>query len=184
MHSHGLRIENLAEGAIGPCSIDLTLSHHFRRFDDHSLLGPPSIDPRIDQGTDGKSVEIPDGDFFTLGSHEFCLASCRERFTFPAHLAGRLEGKSSLGRLGLAVHTTAGFFDSGFVGYPTLELFNCRRRPIRLYPGMPIAQMSIFEMTSAAAVPYGANTHSKYADQGPAPVPSRYHLNWNGRGWT
>lgn len=179
MTHRGLEIEGLTEGAIGPASVDLVLSNHFVYFahSDISSWLTPHIDPRRDHSDDGFDVEVPDGDFYLLGPGRFALASTRERWVFPPHLAGRLEGKSSLGRLGLMVHTTAGFFDPTFEGYPTLELCNVRDRPIRLYPGMFIAQMSVFSMVSACEVSY-ADRGGKYADQGPVPAQSLYHRNW------
>lgn len=174
-----LIVENMAEHAIKPASIDLMLSNHFHFFKGFYDF-PHPIDPKKDNSTDGLPITVPDDDFFLLGAGDFALASTRERFHFPAHLGGRLEGKSSVGRLGLIVHVTAGFFDPGFVGYPTLELFNCRRRPIKLYPGMPIAQMGIFALSSPAEIGYGGHASSKYVDQGPAPAPSQYHRNFHG----
>lgn len=173
---HGLQIDRLSDGAIGPASIDLILSNHFHRFSDTNMLDP--IDPKQDNSMDGREEFIKDGGFFLLQPGGFALASTRERFVFPSHLGGRLEGKSSLGRLGLMTHVTAGFFDPGFEGWPTLELVNLRKRSIRLYPGMPIAQMSIFSMVSATETPYGSKKNSKYAGQGEKPAPSMYHLNF------
>lgn len=182
MSHGGLIVEHLHDDGIKPASIDLYLSNHFWVFDEPHIDGPlrsfvEDVDLREDQSERGRLVTIEDGDFYRLAAGEFVLASTRERFTFPRNLAGRLDGKSSLGRLGLIIHTTAGFFDPGFVGYPTLELVNLRQRPMRLYPGMPVAQMSIFEMVSPADVSYAEHEASKYADQGPQPTPSQYHLN-------
>lgn len=176
MLHRGLVIEGLSEGAIGPASVDLMLSPHFVLFqtDPKRIY----IDPRQDHSADGIEIEVSEGDYYLLGAHQFCLASTVERWVFPAHLGARLEGKSSLGRLGLMVHTTAGFFDPGFCGYPTLELVNVRDRPIMLWPGMPIAQMSIFAMVSPAEVPYDEKAGAKYANQSPAPMQSLYHRNF------
>lgn len=175
MAHRGLGIDGLSADAIGPASVDLMLSPHFVVFYGGQAAGV--IDPRLDNSTDGTPVEVDEGGSFLLHPHQFALASTVERWAFPKHLAGRLEGKSSLGRLGLMVHTTAGFFDPGFEGYPTLELFNVRDRPIALHPGMPVAQMSVFSMVTASDVPYAARG-GKYADQGPLPGQSLYHRNF------
>lgn len=175
-----LVVTNLAEGAIGPCSIDLMLSNDFVYFEQaHEIhkFGTP-VDPKRDNSQDGWDIRVADDDFFRLGPGDFALATTREKFTFPAHLAGQLEGKSSLARLGLFVHVTAGFFDAGFEGYPTLELFNARRRPIKLYPGMPVAQMSIFRMSSRALLPYNKRGTSKYVNDSTKPGRSMYHRNF------
>lgn len=180
MSKRGLEIRGVAEGAIGPASVDLMLSNAFVNFSwgMRGNLKGTMIDPKRDHSEDGQNVVVPRDDYYVLAAGDFCLASTVERWRFPNHLAGRLEGKSSLGRLGLLVHTTAGFFDPGFEGYPTLELVNLRDRPIKLYPGMPIAQMSVFSMVSPCSKSYADG--GKYADQGPFPVQSKYHLNWQG----
>lgn len=175
--SAGLVITDLAPDAIGPCSVDLHLSKHFFVFEDDMR---DVIDPREDNSSDGIPVLVPDGESFLLGPRRFVLASTIENISLPGNICGTLEGKSSLARLGLLVHVTAGFFDVGFSGYPTLELFNLRQRPIRLYPGMPIAQMA-FEETSFAHAPYGYRKGSKYQHQGQAPAPSMYHKNFEER---
>lgn len=115
---------------------------------------------------------------WSLPPQGFALAATVERVGLDPTVAGRLEGKSSLARLGLMVHVTAGFFDPGFRGYPTLELFNATRHPIVLRAGMPIAQMSFFDLHTRSRAPYGFATGSKYQDQGGAPQPSRYYRNF------
>lgn len=177
-----LKVDPLGEGAVGPSSIDLTLSSYLHVFDPPSVFERvwdyiDDIDPKKDQSGDGRPIEITETGYL-LRPYQFCLASIRERFTLPSHLAAQIEGKSSLGRLGLLVHVTAGFIDAGFDGYPTLELFNVRDRPFRVYPGMPIAQMAIFAMRSSADLPYDQKSTSKYRGQGAAPQPSLYHLNF------
>lgn len=177
-----LEITNLVDGAIGPDSIDLMLANDFIMFEqeyeyEYRKINTP-IDPKVDNSEDGDDIHVDDDDYFLLASGDFALASTRERFTFSAGYAGQLEGKSSLARLGLLVHVTAGFFDAGFTGYPTLELVNLRRRPIKLYPGMPIAQMSIFKTLVPAELPYDQRGGSKYIDQGAKPARSQYHRNW------
>jgi dCTP deaminase len=109
---------------------------------------------------------------------EFVLGSTAERVKLPTDLVGRLEGKSSLGRLGLLIHSTAGFIDAGWDGHVTLELSNIATLPITLYPGMKIGQISFLTMTTAADVPYGsAAVGSKYQGQR-GPTPSRYWENF------
>lgn len=177
-----LQITNLVEGAIGSSSIDLMLGNDFVRFEgEHDYMEQRrQIDPKTDNSQDGCPVHVADDGCFLLGPGDFALGSTRECFTFPPHLAGLLEGKSSLARLGLIVHVTAGFFDAGFPGYPTLEFFNVRRRTIRLYPGMPVAQMAIIRMSSPAKVPYDQRGTSKYANQEAKPMQSMYHRNFDG----
>ena len=109
---------------------------------------------------------------------EFVLAATLEKFTLPNDLAGRLEGKSSLGRLGLLTHSTAGFIDPGFSGHITLELSNVANLPITLWPGMKVGQMAMFMMSSPAEVPYGSGAlGSKYQGQR-GPTPSKSYLNF------
>ena len=109
---------------------------------------------------------------------EFVLGATLEKFTLPAHLAGRLEGKSSLGRLGLLTHSTAGFIDPGFSGHITLELSNVANLPITLWPGMKVGQLALFCMSSPAETPYGSGTiGSKYQGQR-GPTPSKAYLNF------
>jgi len=115
---------------------------------------------------------------FILHPGEFVLAVTLERVEIPAHLVGRLDGKSSLGRLGLIVHSTAGFVDPGFKGRLTLELTNLANLPIQLYPGMPVSQISFSYLSTPAEKPYGARgTKSKYQGQ-EGPEASRYYLNF------
>jgi dCTP deaminase len=181
----GLLIEHMAPDAIGPASVDLMLSNHFWYFEDDDRTDSglsvirDHIDPKQDQSHVGTPIHVGDDDYLLLGPGEMVLGSTKERFVFPPYLGGRLEGKSSLGRLGLMTHVTAGFFDPGFMGYPTLEIVNLRQRPMRLYPGMPIAQMSIFQMSRVVSVPYNAKANSKYVNQGEAPAPSQYHRNFD-----
>ena len=112
------------------------------------------------------------GEPFVLHPGEFVLGSTLELCTLPDDLAGRLEGKSSLGRLGLLTHSTAGFIDPGFSGHITLELSNVANLPITLWPGMKIGQLCLLRLTSPAEHPYGsAQAGSKYQGQrGPTPV--------------
>lgn len=157
-----------------PSSIDLTLGNQFRHFEGT----PPWIDPREDN-TELMALHTVNQDchfsYFSLLPHEFVLAATVETVGLSDAMAGRVEGKSSLGRLGLMVHSTAGFIDPGFSGQITLELFNATNSTIRLYPGMPVAQICIFKMTGSARVPY--NITGKYSGQ-TGPTPSRYHQNF------
>jgi dCTP deaminase len=123
-------------------------------------------------------VEVTGEEPFILHPGEFVLGTTLERVAIPDDLVGRLEGKSSLGRLGLLIHSTAGFVDAGFAGNLTLELSNVANLPITLYPGMKIGQISLFRMSSPAEHPYGSNRlGSKYLDQ-VGPTPSRYWENF------
>ena len=160
---------------VQPSSIDLTLDHRFRVFRNHTRA---VIDVKQDMTDLTELIEIdPDG-VFLLHPGEFVLGSTAERIGLPADLVGRIEGKSSLGRLGLLIHTTAGFVDAGFEGFLTLELSNVATLPITLYPGMKIGQISFLQMTSPADVPYGSGSlGSKYAGQ-QGPTPSQYWRNF------
>jgi dCTP deaminase len=123
-------------------------------------------------------VEVPDGEAFMLHPGEFALGSTLERVAVPNDLVARVEGKSSLGRLGLVIHSTAGFIDAGFDGHVTLELANLANLPITLYPNMKIGQISFIKMTSPAENPYGSGAKgSKYQGQR-GPTPSRYFENF------
>ena len=123
-------------------------------------------------------LEVIEGEQpFILHPGEFVLAVTKERVEIPADLVGRLDGKSSLGRLGLIVHSTAGFVDPGFSGRLTLELTNIANLPIMLYHDMPISQISFVRLTTAADKPYGAGSGSKYQGQ-TGPEPSRYYQNY------
>lgn len=154
-----------------PASIDVRLSNEFREFNrgNHYV-----IDPKTDM--DLSSPRVADSLFINPG--EFMLGCTIESLNIPQHIVARVEGKSSLGRLGLLVHATAGFVDPGFVGQITLELNNVNKHPIILYSGMKIAQISFMYTNSRASLPYGANKlKSKYQGQ-TGPVPSRYFQNF------
>lgn len=152
-----------------PASYDLRLSDTFCYFHDWETFEP--IDPKVEQ-LDGTRVRTLGKDF-VLAPQQFVLASTFERISLPDNIGARFEGKSSIGRLGLLTHVTAGFIDPGFQGNITLELHNLRNRPIRLYPGMKIGQICFYDLTSHAKRPYGkANNH--YQGQS-GPVPSQVH---------
>ncbi|MDC7123603.1 dCTP deaminase [Cellulomonas fimi] len=146
-----------------PSSIDVRLDRFFRLFDNHKY---PVIDPSVDQPDLTRLVEVEGGEPFVLHPGEFVLGSTYERVTLPDDVAARLEGKSSLGRLGLLTHSTAGFIDPGFSGHVTLELSNVATLPILLWPGMKIGQLCFFRLTSAAEQPYGSAAYgSRYQGQ-------------------
>lgn len=168
-------IDPLGENVIQPSSVDLHTDRYFRVFrNDHT----PFIDPKAAQEDLTELVEVADGNAFILHPGEFVLGSTLERVALSDDLVARLEGKSSLGRLGLLIHSTAGFVDAGWDGHLTLELSNVANLPIAIYPGMKIGQISFLQMTSAAEVPYGSDsTGSKYKGQR-GPTPSRYYLNF------
>lgn len=172
-------IEPLDPADIQPSSVDLRLDRFFRVFRNHTMR---VIDVRQDQEELTELVEIGEQDAFILHPGEFVLGSTAERVTVPDDLVARLEGKSSLGRLGLLIHSTAGFVDAGWDGYLTLELSNVANLPITLYPGMKIGQISFLAMTTPADAPYGsASVGSKYQGQR-GPTPSRYYENFKLRG--
>ncbi len=162
---------------VQPSSIDVRLDRFFRVFDNSKYT---HIDPQLRQDELTSLVEKDgDDDPFVLHPGEFVLASTFELFTLPDDLAGRLEGKSSLGRLGLLTHSTAGFIDPGFSGHITLELSNVANLPITLWPGMKIGQLCLFQLTSAAEHPYGSpEAGSRYQGQR-GPTPSRAYLNFD-----
>jgi dCTP deaminase len=175
-------IEPLDESLIQPSSIDVRISHLFRVFRNHTA---PVIDVKQDQTALTELVEIPVDEHgvgteaFMLHPGEFVLGSTLERVAVPDDLVGRVEGKSSLGRLGLLIHSTAGFIDAGFDGHITLELANVASLPITLYPGMKIGQVSFMQMTTPADRPYGQGAQgSKYQGQR-GPTPSRYFENFD-----
>ena len=168
-------IDPLDESCIQPSSVDLRLDRLFRVFLNHTM---PVIDVRKDLSDLTREVEIDEGDAFILHPGEFVLGSSFEQISLPDDLVARIEGKSSLGRLGLLIHSTAGFIDAGFSGHITLELSNVANLPITLYPGMKIGQVSFLRMTTPADVPYGsAKVGSKYQGQR-GPTPSRYWENF------
>jgi len=161
---------------VQPSSVDVRLDKFFRLFDNHKY---PVIDPSQDQPELTRLVEARDGEPFVLHPGEFVLASTYETVTLPDDIAARLEGKSSLGRLGLLTHSTAGFIDPGFSGHVTLELSNVATLPILLWPGMKIGQLCFFRLSSSAEQPYGTKAAgSRYQGQR-GPTASRSHLNFH-----
>ncbi|NEK59795.1 dCTP deaminase [Geodermatophilus sabuli] len=175
----------LAEGRLGidpydqallqPSSIDVRLDRYFRVFNNARYT---HIDPAAQQDDLTALVEPQGDEPFVLHPGEFVLGSTLEVVRIPDDLAARLEGKSSLGRLGLLTHSTAGFVDPGFSGHITLELSNVANLPITLWPGMKIGQLCLFRLTSPAENPYGSAVYgSRYQDQR-GPTPSRSFRNF------
>ncbi|GGP39028.1 dCTP deaminase [Streptomyces calvus] len=171
-----VRIDPYDESMVQPSSIDVRLDRYFRVFENHRY---PHIDPSVEQ-TDLTRLVEPEGDEpFILHPGEFVLASTYEVITLPVDLASRLEGKSSLGRLGLVTHSTAGFIDPGFSGHVTLELSNLATLPIKLWPGMKIGQLCMFRLSSPAEHPYGSERYgSRYQGQR-GPTASRSYVNFH-----
>ena len=168
-------IDPLDEAMIQPSSIDLTIDRFFRVFRNHTM---PVIDVKQNLEDLTELVEIAPDDVFILHPGEFVLGSTAERVALPIDLVARLEGKSSLGRLGLLIHSTAGFVDAGWDGHLTLELSNVATLPIKLWPGMKIGQLCLFRTSSPAEHPYGSARYgSRYQDQR-GPTPSRSYLNF------
>ncbi len=161
---------------VQPSSVDVRVDRFFRLFDNHKY---PVIDPRADQPDLTRLVEVPPGESFVLHPGEFVLGATYEQVTLPDDLAARLEGKSSLGRLGLLTHSTAGFIDPGFSGHVTLELSNTATLPIVLWPGMKIGQLCFFRLSSPAEHPYGSGAvGSRYQGQR-GPTASRSHVGFH-----
>lgn len=161
---------------VQPSSIDVRLDRYFRVFENHRY---PHIDPAEDQPDLTRPVEPEGAEPFILHPGEFVLGSTYEVITLPDDVAARLEGKSSLGRLGLLTHSTAGFIDPGFSGHVTLELSNAATLPIKLWPGMKIGQLCFFRLSSPAENPYGSAKYgSRYQGQR-GPTQSRSFQNFH-----
>jgi dCTP deaminase len=169
-------IDPLGENAIQPSSVDLRVDAEFRVFNNHLY---PYIDVREEQPDLTESITVDDDQPFILHPGEFVLGSTLEQVTLPLDLVARIEGKSSLGRLGLLVHATAGFVDAGFSGWLTLELSNVANLPIAIYPGMKIGQLAFFALDREPTHGYGdAVLGSKYQGQR-GPTASRYFRNFD-----
>jgi len=176
VQSGRVRVEPYDEGMIQPSSIDVRLDRFFRVFENHKYS---VIDPSVEQSELTRAVEVGPKEFFILHPGEFVLASTYEVISLPDDLAGRLEGKSSLGRLGLLTHSTAGFIDPGFSGHITLELSNVANLPVKLFPGMKIGQLCLIRLSSPAEHPYGSALYgSRYQGQR-GPTPSRSWMNFH-----
>ncbi|MEZ5118149.1 MAG: dCTP deaminase [Candidatus Nanopelagicales bacterium] len=169
-------LEPFDDAMVQPSSVDVRLDRYFRVFENHRY---PHIDPSTEQADLTRLVEPEGEEPFILHPGEFVLASTYEVVTLPDDVAGRLEGKSSLGRLGLLTHSTAGFIDPGFTGHVTLELSNVATLPIKLWPGMKIGQLCLFRLSSPAEHPYGSAVYgSRYQGQR-GPTPSRSFANFH-----
>jgi len=168
--------EPFTESMIQPSSVDVRLDKFFRVFENHKYS---VIDPSIEQPDLTREVITEGDEPFILHPGEFVLASTYEVITLPDDIAGRLEGKSSLGRLGLLTHSTAGFIDPGFSGHITLELSNVANLPVKLFPGMKIGQLCLIRLSSPAEHPYGSEKYgSRYQGQR-GPTASRSFINFH-----
>ena len=168
-------IDPFEASLIQPSSVDVRVDSRFRVFHNARY---PYIDVRQPMDDLTELVEVAEDEPFILHPGEFVLGQTLERVTLPDDLVARLEGKSSLGRLGLLIHSTAGFVDAGFSGNLTLELSNVANLPITIYQGMPIGQISFMRMDGPVERPYGSGDQgSKYQGQ-TEPTPSRFYLNF------
>ena len=175
LESGRIALDPYEPAMIQPSSIDVRLDRFFRLFDNHKYA---VIDPAEDQPDLTRLVEVEADESLILHPGEFVLGSTFEAVTLPDDVAARLEGKSSLGRLGLLTHSTAGFIDPGFTGHVTLELSNVATLPIRLWPGMKIGQMCFFRLSSPSEHPYGSSVYgSRYQGQR-GPTASRSFQNF------
>ncbi|MGA7226586.1 MAG: dCTP deaminase [Acidimicrobiia bacterium] len=171
-----IQIDPFESSFVQPSSVDLRVGQGFRVFVNHRY---GQIDPRHPQTDLTQLVDTGEDDPFMLHPGEFVLGSTLERIKLGNDVVARLEGKSSLGRLGLLIHSTAGFIDPGFQGHITLELSNVATLPIAIYPGMKIGQISFYQMTTEADVPYGSpQLGSKYQGQ-TGPTASRSHQDFD-----
>ena len=171
-----IEIDPYDAALLQPSSVDVRVDRMFRVFHNARY---PYIDVKQPQEDLTELVEVEDGRPFILHPGEFVLGSTLERVRLPDDLVARLEGKSSLGRLGLLIHSTAGFIDPGWDGHVTLELSNVANLPITIYPGMKIGQLSFVQLSEAAERPYGSEgIGSKYQGQR-GPTPSRYWQNFS-----
>ena len=169
-------VEPFDEAMIQPSSVDVRLDKFFRVFENHKYS---VIDPSTEQAELTREVIAEGDEPFILHPGEFVLASTYEVITLPDDIAGRLEGKSSLGRLGLLTHSTAGFIDPGFSGHITLELSNVANLPVKLFPGMKIGQLCLIKLSSPAEHPYGSEKYgSRYQGQR-GPTASRSFKNFH-----
>lgn len=176
LDSGRVRLDPWDPAMVQPSSVDVRLDRYFRLFDNHKYA---VIDPAADQPDLTRLVDVGADEPFVLHPGEFVLGATLELVTLPDDVAARLEGKSSLGRLGLLTHSTAGFIDPGFTGHVTLELSNAATLPIKLWPGMKIGQLCFFQLSSAAEQPYGSGAAgSRYQGQR-GPTASRSHLNFH-----
>ena len=165
-------IDPFDEALVQPSSVDVRCDDTFRVFENHKYA---LIDPKAPQEDLTLPVSGSPEQPFILHPGEFVLGSTLEVVGLADDIVARLEGKSSLGRLGLLIHSTAGFIDPGFTGQVTLELSNVANLPIAIYPGMKIGQISFYQLSTPAEHPYGSpGAGSKYQGQS-GPTPSRVH---------
>ncbi|REJ04166.1 dCTP deaminase [Microbacterium bovistercoris] len=174
--SERVGLDPLDLGMVQPSSIDVRLDRYFRLFDNHKY---PYIDPAEDQPELTRLIEVDPDEPFVLHPGEFALGATFEQVTLPDDIAARLEGKSSLGRLGLITHSTAGFIDPGFTGHVTLELANVATLPIKLWPGMKIGQLCFFRLSSPAENPYGSGAYGNHYQGQRGPTASRSFQNFH-----
>lgn len=171
-----VQLDPLDTSMVQPASVDVRLDRFFRLFDNHRYA---HIDPAEEQDELTRLVEVDPDEPFILHPGEFVLGSTYEQVTLPDDVAARLEGKSSLGRLGLLTHSTAGFIDPGFSGHVTLELSNMATLPIKLWPGSKIGQLCFFRLSSPTEHPYGSGPYSNRYQGQRGPTASRSHLNFH-----
>ncbi|MBK7720976.1 MAG: dCTP deaminase [Austwickia sp.] len=176
LESGRVRLEPYDPAMVQPSSIDVRLDRYFRLFDNHKY---PFIDPAAEQPDLTRMVETEPDEPFVLHPGEFVLGSSYELVSLPDDIAARVEGKSSLGRLGLLTHATAGFVDPGFSGHVTLELSNVATLPIKLWPGMKIGQLCFFRLSSPAEFPYGSTAYGSHYQGQRGPTASRSHLRFH-----
>ena len=168
-------LEPLEMELLQPSSFDVRLDRFFRLFDNHKYA---FIDPAEDQSDLTHLIEVDPNEAFILHPGEFVLGSTYEFVTLPDNIAARLEGKSSLGRLGLMTHSTAGFVDPGFKGHVTLELANVSNLPIKLWPGMKVGQLCFFQLSSPSETPYGSEKYNNRYQGQRGPTASRSFINF------
>ncbi|MBF0807284.1 dCTP deaminase [Rothia nasimurium] len=171
-----IALEPYDPSMIQPASVDVRIDRFFRLFDNHKY---PYIDPSQAQEDLTRLVEVAPDEPFILHPGEFVLGATYEKVTLPDNIAARLEGKSSLGRLGLLTHSTAGFIDPGFSGHVTLELSNMATLPIMLWPGSKVGQLCFFQLTSATEHPYGSGAYGNRYQGQRGPTASRSYLNFH-----
>lgn len=171
-----VRLDPWDPAMVQPASVDVRLDRFFRIFENHRY---EVIDPAADQSDLTRMIEVEGDEPFILHPGEFVLGATYEYVTLSDGIAARLEGKSSLGRLGLLTHSTAGFIDPGFSGHVTLELSNMATLPVKLYPGMKVGQLCFFRLSSSAEHPYGSSTTGSHYQGQRGPTASRSHLGFS-----
>src|SRR6476660_759644 len=170
-----IEIDPYDDALLQPSSVDVRVDRFFRVFHNNRY---PFIDVKVEQAELTELVEVEQEHPFVLHPGEFVLGSTLERIRLPDALVARLEGKSSLGRPGLLIHSTAGFIDPGWDGHVTLELSNVANLPITIYPSMKIGQISFFRLSSPADAPYGSAGNKYQGQRGP--TPSRFFRDFEG----